>query len=107
MIMTEEKPLSVTRAEWLEIDSQLSVSASSYTKPFRLYCDVDGVIKPSLREKEDFERFGPMAIEIDVFPPLDWRDPIQLEKTTFYWDAEVIERLAALSKSPHIDFVWL
>lgn len=100
-------PRFLSRAELEQLDARWRVSPSTYTKPFRLYCDVDGVIKPSLREDEDFDQFLPLAVDIDVLPQPEWLDSNEVQKGEFYWNSDVIERLATLSRSPHIDFVWL
>lgn len=104
--MAESQP-TITQEEYRTLSSQLSVSPSSYTKPIRIYMDVDGVIKPTVRSKEELGERFPHSVELDVLPPYTWHDPLTLSRGLFWWDKEVIERLAILSRSPHIDFVWL
>lgn len=106
--MTLEPP-SISNKRYTELHSQYSVTPARYSKPIRFYCDVDGVIKPEPRvsSREELEMLFPNALEIDVLPPYSFHDPLPLKKGLFWWDAEVIERLGALSRSPHVDFVWL
>jgi hypothetical protein len=102
-----DSPLTITHEEYMKLDAHYSVKPSSYTKPIRLYLDVDGVIKPSVPNKAEVKDLFPHAVEIDVLPPFSWQNPLPLHRGLFYWDKEVIERLAALSHSPHVDVVWL
>lgn len=83
------------------------MTPSSYTKPIRIYMDVDGVVKPSVKSQEELEERFPNAVEIDVLPHYSWDDPMNLLRGQFWWDEEVVARLGELSRSPHIDFVWL
>lgn len=102
-----ESPLTITSEEYMKLNAHFSTKPSSYTKPIRLYLDVDGVIKPSVRSKEELDARFPQAVELDVLPPYSWLDPLPLKRGLFYWDKEAIARLAALSHSPHVDIVWL
>lgn len=99
--------LTITPEEYSKFDAQFSTKPSDYTKPIRFYCDVDGVIKPGVRSQEELDRRFPNAVEIDVLPPFSHLNPLPLHKGRFWWDEQVIDRLAALSRSPHVDFVWL
>lgn len=103
----DKSPLTISRKEFLVLDSKFSVAPSDYTKPIRLYCDVNGVIQPGIRSEEELQKRFPEAKVIDALPHYGWEDPLHYERGQFWWDKEAMDRLAALSKSPHIDFVWL
>lgn len=102
-----KSPLTITQEEYKSLISKFSVSPSSYTKPIRIYMDVDGVIKPSVKSQEELEERFPNAVDIDVVPHYSWDDPMNLLRGKFWWNEEVVARLAELSRHPHIDFVWL
>jgi hypothetical protein len=103
----DKSPLTISNKEYYKIETKLSVGPFDYTKPLRLYCDVNGVIQPGVRSEEELQERFPDAIEIDVLPHHSWEDPLHLDRGMFWWDKEVIDRLAALSRSPHVDLVWL
>lgn len=102
-----KSPLTITQEEYRKLVTKFAVTTSSYTKPIRIYMDVDGVVKPSVKSLEELAERFPNAVEIDVLPHYSWDDPMNLLRGKFWWDAEVVARLAELSRSPHIDFVWL
>lgn len=103
----DKSPLTISREEFLKLDNKFRVSPSDYTKPIRLYCDVNGVIQPGMRSQEELNERYPDAQVIDALPHYGWEDPLHYERGKFWWDIEAMDRLAALSRSPHIDFVWL
>lgn len=102
-----KSPLTITQEEYSKLTAKFSVTPSSYTKPIRLYMDVDGVVKPSVKSQEELDTRFPNAVEIDVLPHYSWENPMNLWRGKFWWNEEVVARLAELSRSPHIDFVWL
>lgn len=102
-----KSPLTITQEEYKGLISKFSVFPSSYTKPIRIYMDVDGVIKPSVKSEEELNERFPNAVEIDVVPHYSWDDPMNLLRGKFWWNEDVVARLAKLSRHPHIDFVWL
>ena len=101
-------PGTISQKELAELRKTLAVSPDSYTKPVRIYCDVDGVIFPEVRSMDEVAERFPEAVVIETIPanPV-WEDPLPLTRMLFWWDKGVVARLAALSHSPNVDFVWL
>lgn len=99
-------PTTMSRKAVLDLMEYFSVKPSDYTKPIRLYVDVNGVVEPIATEEELAK--GDLEIaEIDAIPNLSWEDEVTLNHGRFWWNKPVIERLAALSRHPKVDFVWL
>lgn len=105
---SEYPPRTISVAEIRSLSKNLAVKPSDYTKPIRFYVDVDGVVMPyAYSDDEIAERF-PDAVDIDIIPS-SWGsdDTTNFQSGKFWYNKEIIARLAALSHSPHVDFVWL
>lgn len=96
--------------EYQRIYDATAVSPASYKKPVRIYCDINGVIQPEGRSPEELYRYQIHTTDVDVFP-LDpsmffgtGRMPVR--QLSFWWNPAIIERLADLTRSPDVDFVW-
>ena len=91
--------------EFHELSQTLKVESKQYTKPIRLYCDIDGVIQPYLRTIEDLEALDGQAPV--KFYRGTWTEEAECQEGTLYFKKFVQEKLSELSQHPLIDFVWL
>lgn len=102
-----DSPATITNKEIYALQGQFSAKPENYTKPIRVYLDVNGVIQPDVRTLEELEQRFPDAVDIDVLPVASWHEPTKLDRVKFWWDKAVISRLAELSRHPLVDIVWL
>lgn len=98
---------SYTYEDYLELSKSLKVTPEKLTKPFRVYADVDGMIFPYARSKEDAESFD--RAEFIKTLDVDWSNGNKVMERTglVWWDDKAAKRLSELSKNPLVDFVWL
>lgn len=107
VIMDIQSRNSITRTELRAFMAALTVKRSAYSKPVRIYCDMDGVVQPlvSIDAMENPSDY--VQMEVKVIPPnTGWADEVELVTTTFSYNKAIVERLSALSHSPLVDFVW-
>lgn len=97
---------NLPRDEVDELYEKLTTRPTSYSKPVRMYCDVGGVIQPWIESEKDLADRFPEATIITVLPSFFWGETVEMEEVQFWWNAETVELLAALSNSPDVDFVW-
>ena len=81
-----------------------AVNPADYSKPLRLYADVDGVLSPFIKNEEALASHSP-------------QQSVMVEKWTsggyvtglmdFQWDEFVASKYVEWSKHPLVDFVWL
>lgn len=86
--------------------TELSVKPDKYTKPIRMYMDVDGVVLP-FTSYEDESRPVPALrqAEIEVFSP-SYFDPT-LKKMRISYSGFAAQKLSEWSHRDDVDFVWL
>lgn len=97
---------NLPRDEVDELYEKLSAHPTSYSKPVRMYCDVGGVIQPRVASEKDLAERFPDVTTVAVLPSFFWGETVEMEEVQFWWNAETVELLAALSNSPDVDFVW-
>lgn len=77
---------------------ELHVDPRSYRNRVRVYCDVDGVVRPEFETETGYMK-------------ADVRETIHIEELdkpyTFVSYSHIIERIRELSQRPDLDFVWL
>lgn len=96
----------ISLAEHAKIYDKYMVDTSKYSKPVRLYLDVDNVVIPQPHNEEEANRYRQDAVEVEVFKQRGW-EVVGKESGLIWWNKPVIARLAALSHSPDVDVVWL
>lgn len=100
--------LTMTLDEVAAHNADLAVNPADYSKPIRLYLDVDGVVSPFVRTVEDMAERFPEAPEVSFIPVgLPWSGEVQLVTGLFAYDPTITQRLSDLSHSPLVDVVWL
>lgn len=90
---------------FLKIENKLSINPSQYTKPIRVYCDVDGVIQPFLKSKHDLDNFSKR--DITYYREDYYNGGMRKKDGKIHYNRQIVENLVELSKHPLIDFVWL
>lgn len=86
---------------------ELMTDSESYTKPVRIYCDVDGVIRPYVHRdtpEEEIPELESADIEIFNLRGFDWNEK---SSGVFSYSKTAAEKLSALSHRDDVDFVWL
>jgi hypothetical protein len=100
-----------TLKEYQAIVESLAVKPESYTKPIRIYCDVDGVVMPFIAGQEEYDRLdGKNEIVTYEHVYADYlitEDSTKTNTTVFAYNKFVAEKLAEWSKRDDVDFVWL
>ena len=78
------------------------VNSLDYSKPLRLYADVDGVLSPFFRTSEEQRSHTPQQLisvqRFNAVGPSDYN---------FEWIEFVAQKFSEWSKHPAVDFVWL
>lgn len=75
--------------EYTEIFEKLSVKPNQYSKPIRVYCDVDGVIQPYIYDEKDLEPLDEKA-ELS-FHRYKWADEVETKNGFLYFRKSVRE----------------
>jgi len=74
------------------------------TKPIRVYCDIDGVVKP-------FDVPGDTNVDASATVKYFFQDPTMrdmwVEEMTFQYRNAVVEKLREWSHRDDVDFIWL
>jgi len=85
---------------------QLEVDPSKYSRPIRIYGDVDGVISPYFHSREEAEAHKPQR----SFMFERWSPSVQDyegARYDFQWDEFAVNKYREWSLNPNVDFVWL
>lgn len=73
--------------------------------PVRIYCDVDGVVKPFFQDDlHQYEKLETFDVRNYVTPP---EGSVHIGMTPLWYDKEVTDVLAQLSRRSDVDLVWL
>jgi len=100
-----------TWEEYLTFAETMEVTAAKYTKPIRIYCDVDGVVMPVIKTFEELDRLDG-SNEITIYDIKRgyytyYPDAPPVMTGLFVYNKFVAEKLAEWSKRDDVDFVWL
>lgn len=96
----------MTPLEYWNHNESYKTVLSKLTKPIRIFMDVDGVILPFAKTLKDTEVFSG-AGQVTTLTSVIYQGDVYEETGKVWWDAEVIEMVAELSRHPMVDFIWL
>lgn len=81
-----------------------AVTPDKLTKPIRIYCDIDGVVKPFFDPTS--ENADSKAI-VSLFNRDEETGDLWVEEGPFYYKKAVVDKLSEWSKRDDVDFIWL
>lgn len=112
MTTTNNFPVGSTVAyeEFVKYSQSIDVTLKDLTKPNRVYCDIDGVVKPYVFSQAQMDNFDGQG-EVRLFWK-DWRYPtsednFEVIENHFYYDKDVVAKLREWSERDDVDFIWL
>jgi hypothetical protein len=97
-------PDPAVAAEHRSVSENRAVYPGAYTKPFRVYCDVDGVVMPFITSQESIDQLDGSG-DITVFNYTGYG--FEKVNDRFYFKKKTAEFLSELSHRDDVDFVWL
>lgn len=102
----------LTRDEIIEAYEKLSIEPSyydAYPDAIRIYLDVNGVVIPDFASPEEYENFEGTKMTVQTVNDNFGWDKTQnlMQKTAIWFNTEVVNRLAKLSRDPRVVIVWL
>lgn len=98
---------SLTEEEYWDLRNNLVTGPEKYTKPIRIYCDVDGVVMPFINDQEDLDRLdGDATIQITTWQGFG-SDTINITESRFLYHKAVAAKLSEWSHRDDVDFIWL
>jgi hypothetical protein len=87
---------------------ELMTDSESYTKPIRIYCDVDGVIRPYIHRDTPEEELPSLeSAEIEIFNLRGFAEWDKKSTGMFSYSKTAADSLSVLSHRDDVDFVWL
>jgi hypothetical protein len=99
---------SITSEEYQELLEKYTAGPDKYTKPIRIYVDVDGVIMPFINSQEDLDALdGRDTITITNGHSIFYGDAVELDTGLFVYNKFVAEKLSEWSHRDDVDFIWL
>lgn len=106
-MLKKESVGTLTAEEYMALHAELVTGPDKYTKPIRIYCDVDGVIMPFINEQEDIDRLdGDAMINVTTRHGFG-NDAINLVPSRFLYSKAVAAKLSEWSHRDDVDFIWL
>lgn len=102
----------ITHDELMEAYEKLNIEPSHYDEnpdAIRIYLDVNGVVIPDMRSAEEYDNFDGTKMTVNtVNDNYAWDNTQNLmEETSIWFNTEVMNRLAKLSRDPRVSVVWL
>lgn len=97
---------TLTPTEYKALAEELTVDPTKYTKRFRLYVDVDGVVMPDFLTMEQYEVMDSEAY-IETISLEYWTEPAKITRSLFVYNKKVAEKLSEWSHRDDVDFVWV
>lgn len=98
---------TLTEKEYSALNHEFAVTPEKYTKPIRMYVDVDGVVAPFVYSEEDYDmldgRNTLQVVDIKNF----FVEPLNIVERSFVYRKKVVQKLSEWSHRDDIDFVWL
>ena len=105
--MKKESVGSYTGEEFWALHQKLVTGPDKYTKPIRVYCDVDGVIMPFINEQEDIDRLdGDATIKVTTHHGFT-NGLVNVVEGRFLYSKAVAAKLSEWSHREDVDFIWL
>lgn len=90
-----------------KITKKLAVTPSRYKKPIRIYCDIDGVVKPIRWDDNPGDNEDLKYVQVPMFRSEFYTNNLHHEPHDFGYNPAVVAKLSEWSKRDDVDFVWL
>lgn len=84
---------------------ELSVKPDRYSKPVRIYMDVDGVVIPLTPYEDQPVVSALKEAEINVFPPYSFTS--EMKRISVAYNEFAAQKLSEWSHRDDVDFIWL
>jgi len=93
--------------DYTNLIERFSTNPEKYTKPIRIYCDVDGVVMPIIRTWEQYEAMDGKDTINFLRRPNFYHAASDIETGLFVYNKFVAEKLSEWSHRDDVDFIWL